>query len=289
MFLFFCAAGVAAALVATGAGAHTSGCHSAHSCPSDHHTYVWYDANSQGWDCAKAGAPEYDASVDTTTITYDGYTYYCRAAGSAPPPSTTPTTTPTSTTPTTTEPASAPTPVAENDGDAAGSTCGIERWSVKTMSDTAARRISLRPHRSSVRALRGLPAPHVGKQTQRMRGAERTVYSIRARLVEMKTEDDSDIHVVIADPSNAQRTMIVEFPASSCIKGAPPAARRKMSTARRALIAACGEPSASSFHDLSGTATITGVGFFDVRHGQTGVAPNGIELHPVLGFSATSC
>jgi hypothetical protein len=27
---------------------------------------------------------------------------------------------------------------------------------------------------------------------------------------------------------------------------------------------------------------ITGVGFFDFEHGQSGVAPNAIELHPVL-------
>ena len=27
---------------------------------------------------------------------------------------------------------------------------------------------------------------------------------------------------------------------------------------------------------------VTGVGFFDYLHGQRGVAPNGIELHPVL-------
>ena len=29
---------------------------------------------------------------------------------------------------------------------------------------------------------------------------------------------------------------------------------------------------------------ITGVGFFDYLHGQRGVAPNGIELHPVVEF-----
>ena len=28
--------------------------------------------------------------------------------------------------------------------------------------------------------------------------------------------------------------------------------------------------------------TVTGIGFFDPIHGQTGVAPNGIELHPIL-------
>jgi hypothetical protein len=97
------AAGIAAA--APSATAHTSGCHSSYSCPSDHHSYVWYDAGGQGWDCVKPGAPEY-TSADTTAITYDGYTYYCHAAGaSSPPPTTTPT------------PAPAPTPPADGDGD----------------------------------------------------------------------------------------------------------------------------------------------------------------------------
>lgn len=30
------------------------------------------------------------------------------------------------------------------------------------------------------------------------------------------------------------------------------------------------------------SARITGIGFFDRAHGQTGAAPNVIELHPVL-------
>jgi hypothetical protein len=79
---------MSAALLGAAGGvaiSHTNGCHSAHSCPSDHHTYVWYDSSGSGWDCAKPGADEYDPSRDTTTITYGGYTYYCRAAGSAPP------------------------------------------------------------------------------------------------------------------------------------------------------------------------------------------------------------
>ena len=28
--------------------------------------------------------------------------------------------------------------------------------------------------------------------------------------------------------------------------------------------------------------------FFDDKHGQTGVAPNGIEVHPILGFACFS-
>jgi hypothetical protein len=33
---------------------------------------------------------------------------------------------------------------------------------------------------------------------------------------------------------------------------------------------------------LCARARVTGVAFFDFNHGQTGVAPNAIELHPVL-------
>jgi hypothetical protein len=32
--------------------------------------------------------------------------------------------------------------------------------------------------------------------------------------------------------------------------------------------------------------SVTGVGFFDVVHGQMGMAPNGLELHPVLKIVA---
>jgi hypothetical protein len=32
-------------------------------------------------------------------------------------------------------------------------------------------------------------------------------------------------------------------------------------------------------------ARVVGVAFWDFRHNQTGVAPNAIELHPVLGFA----
>jgi hypothetical protein len=39
------------------------------------------------------------------------------------------------------------------------------------------------------------------------------------------------------------------------------------------------------FQTVSIPVRVTGVGFFDFEHGQTGVAPNAIELHPVLDIS----
>jgi hypothetical protein len=74
------AAGVMAVLLISGpASAHNNPCHSLQVCPSDHHDYVWFDPSSgSAWDCAEPGAAEYDPSLDTTTIAFDGLTYYCR-------------------------------------------------------------------------------------------------------------------------------------------------------------------------------------------------------------------
>jgi hypothetical protein len=174
-------------------------------------------------------------------------------------------------------------------GGSGATSCGVERWAVKTLSDKRERLVEFKPRGSSVQSLREKPSPGVGSHTPRLKGVERKTYWVRAQLVEMKLEDDHDIHLVIATPGSSSETMIVEFPDTTC-----PGARRSpkkaaMARARAALVADCGEPSSSSFHRLQGTATVTGVGFWDVPHGQTGVAPNAIELHPVLRLSSLSC
>jgi len=162
--------------------------------------------------------------------------------------------------------------------------CGAERWAVKTLADSRAKSIDFTPKRTTVSALRRLPPTH---SYSRGPGVERTTYRMTVRLVETKMEDDQDYHLVVADPNHRAHTMIVEFPAPGCT--AHSLKRSVMSKARSAFAAACGRPSKSSFHFLQGSATITGVGFFDFNHGQTGVAPNAIELHPVLRFQARSC
>ena len=40
--------------------------------------------------------------------------------------------------------------------------------------------------------------------------------------------------------------------------------------------------------DPGSRGLVTGVGYFDFKHGQSGVAPNAIELHPILGFHCLS-
>jgi hypothetical protein len=170
-----------------------------------------------------------------------------------------------------------------------GLKCGVERWSVKTLSDSGASRVRFSPKDTTVSALRGKPSPGVGRSDPRITGVETTTYRVTAELVEAKLEDDRDIHLVIGVPDHRSQTMIVEFPDTRC-KGAKQSKKRTaMQRARAAFERACGSPSASSFRRLTGTATITGVGFFDVKHGQTGIAPNAIELHPVLRYRSGGC
>jgi hypothetical protein len=168
-------------------------------------------------------------------------------------------------------------------GHEAAVSCGVERWAVKTLSDRDATRVDFRVRDTTITALRGLRAPSRLPST-RVPGAEFRTYRIHATLIAAKREADHDVHLVVADPSNVRRTMIVELPDVACRGPASSGKKAQMQAARRAFERVCGVPSATRFG-----AVITGVGFFDFLHGQRGVAPNGIELHPVLSFSSTNC
>jgi hypothetical protein len=163
--------------------------------------------------------------------------------------------------------------------------CGVERWAVKTLTDPGASRINLTAQDSTVLKLGGIAPPR--DPTDRLAPTETTVFRLTdVQMTAFKQEADSDIHVAIKD--TAGQTMIAELPSASCDSTAQPTLRSEMTTARNAFVAACGQPT-GSYHTITGKATITGVGFFDRIHGQRGVAPNGIELHPVLTFKAQTC
>lgn len=176
---------------------------------------------------------------------------------------------------------------------------GTERWDVKTLSDAAAdpaaRVVGYRAKDTTIDRLREqvLPEP-IGGHEPRLAGVETqvwrltNVYLVDARLVRGGSPPgDEDIHLVIRD-RHATHKMIVEFPDIRC-RGASVSHRRaRIERARDAFLGACGGVP-RSFVGLGGRATLTGVGFFDKKHGQRGIAPNGVELHPVLSFRSTSC
>ena len=73
--------------------------------------------------------------------------------------------------------------------------------------------------------------------------------------------------------------MIAEMPDPACVGSTSPLAS-SVSKTRGEFDAKYSVT--TSFKTANAPVTVTGVGFFDFLHGQSGVAPNGIELHSVL-------
>ncbi|AIE85234.1 hypothetical protein [Fimbriimonas ginsengisoli] len=161
-----------------------------------------------------------------------------------------------------------------------------ERWAVKTGADADAGKIPLSDATpTTVEHLRSLEPPgfipkHGGDADRRFDPVETTLYSLDVDLVRYKLEtDDQDFHVVVRDHDGSSVTMIVEFVDPTFVSHASPF--RSMITAARAKFDSIYHPR-TSWGRKRGHLRITGVGFFDFKHGQSGVAPNAIELHPVL-------
>lgn len=164
--------------------------------------------------------------------------------------------------------------------------CISGRHTIKNLADPRVRLIDPRPIQTNLSSLWLLRPPrHLGAATPRLPGIERHVYRMRVRLVSLQLEPDLDIHLVVAEPGRPRRTMITELPHSRCYTVAVSPYRNAMISARAALFRACGR-SYRRQRRIVGTGTVTGVGFWDRRHGQYGVARNGVELHPLLGFQS---
>jgi hypothetical protein len=156
--------------------------------------------------------------------------------------------------------------------------CGVERWSVKTGTDADKGRVNVSSTTSNtIATMRGWPAPNPIPPNNRVAPYETTVWVLNATLVQYKSEADSDYHLVLKDA--AGNTLIAEIPLPACVGSGSPFLSG-ITKARTAFDAKY-NPS-GSFQTANIPVKITGVGMFDFQHGQTGVAPNGIELHPVL-------
>jgi hypothetical protein len=155
--------------------------------------------------------------------------------------------------------------------------CGIELWSLKVLSDGVPVDFA-QPTDTTIAQLIAMQPP--GRVREHARQPfEQRVYVVHATLTELKLETDEDFHLVLEDA--AGNTMIAEIPAPDCATNARFA--QLWGGLRQKLVAHYGLPGRWEYPDAA--VTVAGVGFFDVIHGQRGVAPNGIELHPVLALT----
>lgn len=171
-------------------------------------------------------------------------------------------------------------------------TCGVEYWNVKTGTDADAAAINLNNiNPTTVADLRAIPIPFppsgdrpaVNNAATRIAPTEFNVYQVHGTMMQYKLEDDVDYHIVVQDANG--NTIVTEIPSPACIGAQSPFLTAI--TQARAHFDARLSPT-DVFQTANLPVRVTGVGFFDVLHGQTGVAPNGIELHPILDLTFTN-
>jgi hypothetical protein len=187
------------------------------------------------------------------------------------------------------------------EGSTCGVHCGTERWRVKTLAGTGAADVNFSPQTATVRKLMKESAPQSLSDTRRETAVEQQTVQVKALVIGYKREPDGDLHIVIADLSDPEITMIVEIPdAEKCSFACSSAHAEEFRVARKAFLDGIKDHKATkcfrTMQEDDVEITMTGVPMFDRLHGQTGVAENGLELHPLLsvewsgqGLHAAAC
>jgi len=156
--------------------------------------------------------------------------------------------------------------------------CGTERWPVKTGTDADAWSVDLWDvWPTSVAEMVAWPRPRSFPDNNRIDPYEFYIWTVNATLVEFKRETDLDYHLVLADDQG--NTLVAEMPDPGCVGDGSPFADA-IANARAEFDAAFHVT--TTFQYAYVPVQVTGVAFFDIAHGQTGHAPNYVELHPVL-------
>lgn len=157
---------------------------------------------------------------------------------------------------------------------------GKSRWDVKTLSDKEEARINYTPVYTKIENLvLTNPSNKVGNDTRRF-DIEFNTYSLECRILKYILEDDGDYHVVLSGIKDPSKTLIAEIPDPTCNTV-------QISKHNNIFIEVRKSFENSWLHTTRQDTQIfiiTGVAFYDIIHNQFGVAPNGIEIHPVLSF-----
>ena len=163
--------------------------------------------------------------------------------------------------------------------------CGVERWSIKTGTDPGAGSIDVsNPTATTIAEMRTWPTPNPIPSSSRVAPHETTLYVVNATLTLYKLESDSDVHLVMQDGSG--NTIVTEIPCPGCVGASSPfgAAIANARAVFDAHYTATG-----SFQTANVPVQVKGIGMFDFPHGQTGAAPNQIELHPIVDIVFSPC
>jgi hypothetical protein len=151
-------------------------------------------------------------------------------------------------------------------------------WPFKIGMDPQAHDVSLDPVPTTIDELRAVP--HVDRPPAgRIAPVELKTYVLRdVELRSFQRAPDGDVHMVLADEHGD--TMIAEAAPPFCTDSVSP--WRSQIAAVRALVDH--EIPMAMMGWRRQIVSMAGVGYLDSLHGQFGVAPNGIEIHPILAM-----
>ncbi|HXB39466.1 MAG TPA: T9SS type A sorting domain-containing protein [Bacteroidia bacterium] len=154
---------------------------------------------------------------------------------------------------------------------------GVERWSVKVLTDAAVNTINMTPINANVAYMVNIVTPSPSTTMPRYAGVEDKTYSVTCNITIKKVETDNDYHLVLSDGTN---TMIGEIPDPTCAAAASSAFVNDYIAARNFIDAHIASGNVSNVN--LPPVIVYGVAFVDPPHGQTGKAPNNLEIHPIL-------
>ena len=163
------------------------------------------------------------------------------------------------------------------------------RWSVMTATDPDAARVNPKPVPTTVEKLAALPRPSAlppqglplpQYRATRVGAAEKTLWSVKARIVEASLGSNGSYHLTLRGASGQQIACEVPDPA---LTRRPSLFARRMAQARAALDARLHAAEAPKAGNVP--VQITGLGYYGrIRPGAPG-PPNGLQLRPVVGVS----
>lgn len=167
--------------------------------------------------------------------------------------------------------------------------CGTERWKVKTLTDSTIGNIDADEIVKTINWFRTRTRPASLPNTRRLVGIETMTFKVTGKVLAYKREGgahgDRDFHVILAQVNNLSKTMVVEFADPECSNVCSSTFLSQMEQARQDFIDNVGQPTGSFKEpDEDIVIEVIGIGFFDRLHGQRGMAPSGIEIHPVLSM-----
>lgn len=159
---------------------------------------------------------------------------------------------------------------------------GSQRWDVKVASDEAAEEIVQKARVITLEELIAYRTDTIPKGNARSY-SERFIYTIKnVFITHAILENDNDIHLVIEDGKKNEdgsiNTLIAEIPDIDCEITEDSRFAKRIAKARKTFVRYQDTYDQYRFN-------ITGVFFKDKPHGQTGRAPNNVELHPVISLT----